>query len=396
MNQQYYRSEILTYYGAAAAEVEELLAYNRNVFDVPKLESLPQFPLHDEPHLAVWRKYQENGSLDSLKRALVQLQFPIQTGIAVKEFYRAATLRGKPTYDMSQATGLQLQQPEKLQITIHSSLAGAIPVLFTENRDDFVALVRALARRNEPELISDSMGACMVANYNNWGRINDYRQKWSSKHEHQPSELDWQKEFRRLISQKHLYQDRFIILSDSFYSNVEPRTLNLSELAWRQISRTIRLKHECTHYFTRRVLGSMQNNLLDEIIADYQGIVGAIGCYRADWFLHFMGLESFPNYRSGGRFENYFETAKFSAKAVKILQHLVKAAAENLEKFDRNYGKNYRTIRGRVLILLTLCSFTLEELAAKKASEKIWQRLQHIDVQSYVRTDLSCLRVSSK
>lgn len=68
--------------------------------------------------------------------------------------------------------------------------------------------------------------------------------------------------------------------------------MNLSQAEWRRLSITIRLEHECTHYFTYRVLGSMRNNLLDELIADYQGIVSAIGKYRADWFLRFMGLES--------------------------------------------------------------------------------------------------------
>ena len=61
------------------------------------------------------------------------------------------------------------------------------------------------------------------------------------------------------------------------------------------------------------------------------------GHYRADWFLRFMGLESFPDYRTGGRLENYQDESLLSIGAFKILQRLVKVAAENLEYFDRHY-----------------------------------------------------------
>lgn len=45
--------------------------------------------------------------------------------------------------------------------------------------------------------------------------------------------------------------------------------------------------------------------MLDELIADYAGIVAAWGRYRADWFLRFVGLEDYPRYREGGRLQNY-------------------------------------------------------------------------------------------
>ena len=36
-----------------------------------------------------------------------------------------------------------------------------------------------------------------------------------------------------------------------------------------KLSFVIRAEHECTHYVTHSLLGSMSNNVLDEIIADY-------------------------------------------------------------------------------------------------------------------------------
>jgi hypothetical protein len=58
-------------------------------------------------------------------------------------------------------------------------------------------------------------------------------------------------------------------------------------------------KKQIPIYFTRRVFGSMRNNMLDELIADYIGIIEAMGTYQADWFLRFVGLEDFPMVRGG-------------------------------------------------------------------------------------------------
>jgi AraC-like DNA-binding protein len=94
--------------------------------------------------------------------------------------------------------------------------------------------------------------------------------------------------------------------------------MGLDEQEWLQLSLIIRLEHECIHYLTSRLFNLMRNNLLDELIADYGGIVAACGYYRADWFLRFLGLESFPDYRAGGRLENYHHAITLSdvAKAV--------------------------------------------------------------------------------
>ena len=368
------RAKILQQFGANPEEIEELLAYNQNVFAQGNLDCSLQFPLPSEPHIAVWHEYVANANLSSawstLKDVLVQLKFPIQKGISQTEAYRRTTLKGIDFQDKDM-TGW-LQQPEALQLTIHQSLAGEIPVLLTTNRDDFVYLVRAITKRNEPIDIPDSMGACMVAGYNNWDRIRRYRQQWLTNN----SELTWSAEFKRLTARKELYQDRFIILSDGFYSNVQPQELGLTETEWRHLSLTIRLEHECTHYFTRRVFNSMRNNLLDEFIADYQGIVAATGSYKADWFLRFMGLESFPYYREGGRMQNYRE--QLSDGAFKILQKLVKSAAENLEDFDCNYAQqlskgewSFAPTEDRTMMLMALTSLTIEELASSRMGDRI-------------------------
>jgi hypothetical protein len=416
MNDREFRTKVLTDFGASRSEIDELLDYNQNVFDCSSLKFLPQFPLVSEPHLSVWEEYASEasaiGAFKTLQSVLVQLKFPIQKDISQSYNYRAATLRGIATEDLGEATGLILKQPEKLQLQIYSSLAGAIPVLFTSDslreartansrgadsevsseykapfrrierrdsfasREDFVSLVQALTKRNEPVPIPDSMGACLVAGYNNWDRIDRYRRQWQSEYAGDRSETDWQEEFQRLIKQKELYQDRFIIVSDGFYSGVSASALGLSESQWRSLSLTIRLEHECTHYFTRRLFNSMRNNLLDELIADYRGIVAAIGFYRADWFLHFLGLESYPHYREGGRMQNYRGQPPLSDRAFTILQALVKAAAENLE----GCFCNSKLDRQPALAIASLSNLTLEELASDEMDSLLHTSLEKLKI----------------
>ncbi|HLO48316.1 MAG TPA: hypothetical protein VK211_07845 [Kamptonema sp.] len=362
------RTEILTHYGATPSEVEELLAYNNNVFVPVEFDSLPAFPLSPEPHLETWETYliqaQQQGVFATLRSQLVQLQFPILAGLSETENYRLATRKGYLTSTMPEATGLVLQHPETLQLNLYESLAGKIPVIIAGCREDFVTLVQALLKRNEPVPIPDSMGAVMVAGYNNWERIRTYRMQWESQQIQLPTEAAWQAEFKQLIPQKQRYQDRFIILSSGGYSGVTASDMGMSEQEWLQISLTIRLEHECTHYFTRRLLGSMRNNLMDELIADYRGIVaGNSGNYRADWFMRFLGLEAYPEYRQGGRMENYRGEPPLSAGAFQVLHALVKDAAHNLEKFHRNYAKELSDVLNQGKFIVALTRLTLEELA---------------------------------
>jgi hypothetical protein len=380
MNTRQFRIGVLNTFGAGASEIDELLDYNQNVFDRSSFKFPIQFPLISEPHLPVWGEYASKasaiGAFKTLQSVLVQLNFPIQQGISQSFAYRAATLRGIATEDFSEATGLILKHPDKLQLQIYLSLAGAIPVIFTSDREDFVSLVRALTKRNEPVPIPDSMGACMVAGYNNWDRIDRYRRQWQ-KHSINKTESAWKEEWKRLIKNKELYQDKFIIVSGGFYSGVSAEELGLSESQWLSLSQTIRLEHECTHYFTRRLFGSMRNNLLDELIADYRGIVAALGYYRADWFLHFLGLESYPHYREGGRMQNYRGQPPLGDRAFTILQKLVKAAAENLERFDRALSSS-PSDRNPEEAIAALSYLTLEELASEEMSSRLQKKLKEL------------------
>lgn len=117
----------------------------------------------------------------------------------------------------------------------------------------------------------------------------------------------------------------------------------------------------------------MRNNLIDEIIADYCGIVAALGYFRSEWMLRFFGLEEFPSYRSGGRLENYRGSPELTLGAFRILQILVKRAAENLAVFDSRIVTTHAHPFDFLRCILLLSTFTLEELAADSAPEALFR-----------------------
>jgi len=340
-----FRAEVLGAFQASASETKELLAYNENHFDHSRPAAPVKIPLPDEPFVSAWRQYlkeaEERGVFPVLREKLVQLRFPVRKGISRTGAYRAVTRRGVPPGEVPEASGLQLLSPGELRLQLYPSPAGRVPIIISTRREDFVSLVRALARRNEPDPVPASMGSLTVAGYNNWDRIRRLREL-----EHPRESGGRASEFAEIIPRKELYRDRFIILSDGPYSGVPAEEMGMTAEEWRRLSLVIRRHHECAHYFTRRLFSSMKNRLIDELIADYMGITAAAGRYRVDWFLRFVGLENFPGYRRGGRLENYRGDPPLSAGAFRILQALVREAAENLERFDREFGSGLRPPAG--------------------------------------------------
>jgi hypothetical protein len=214
--------------------------------------------------------------------------------------------------------------------------------------------------RNEPGPVPESMGACIVSGSNNWDRIREHRRRWEAE-SGDCSEAAWREEFRRLVPRQELYRDRFLILSTGPYSNVAAGEIGLSDKDWHRTSTTIRLEHECTHYFTLRFFGSMRDNLLDEIVADYMGTTAAAGRYRSDWFLRFMGLEPFPAYREG---------------AFGVLRALVKDIAENLQRTSDGLESLPRSPQERAGMLLASCGFRLEDLATPDAPDVVSEAIR--------------------
>jgi anti-sigma regulatory factor (Ser/Thr protein kinase) len=383
------RADLLRRTGAEGAVLDELLAY-----DVPLLSPgaarRAKIPVHDEPHLAAWSAYlsdaSHGGIVASLARRLPQLRFPVRKGISATESYRAATRQGIfPEEGDLEATGLPLVRPDLVSLTLHPTLAGRFPVLVARERADFESLVRAFSARNEPVPVPPSMGACLVKGFNNWDRLNAYRSSWETAH---PG-ADWDAEWPSVVARKELYEDRFVILSAGPYSGVPAGDAGFPETEWLELSLRIRRDHEATHYLTLRAAGASRNNLLDEVLADWVGLVRTFGRYDARLALLFFGLDRFPAYRSGARLENYRGRPPLSEAAFEIVKRLVHDAVKNLAALDAETPDRARDGPALARRVLALAALGLAGLAAPDLPTKLGRASRNSAVLSRrVRPDL--------
>ncbi len=358
------RARILRAHGAEGGVVDELLELNRRRITPPAGPVM--LPLSDEPHVAAWRGYRRRASTagvwPELEKRLVQLRFPVRSGISREPAYLAATRRGE--WPDPSSPGLELERPERLELELHPSAGGTVPVLVAGSRGDFEALACALSARNEPIDIPPAMGACLVSGLNNWDRVRQHRARW---HEADPAAHDeaaWAAEFRRLIPRKAAYQDRLILLSRGPYSGVAAEELGLEPERWLERSLVIRREHELTHYLALRVFGALQHNVVEELVADFAGIVAGFGEYRQEVAARLLGLEAFPLYRAGGRLENYRGRPPVSEAGFRVVQSLARDAVTTLDRLWTARSRQLRQPAALGRMVLRLAGRTLEELAA--------------------------------
>lgn len=364
--------------------VGELKEYNRSRFNLDALHGDLQLPLRDEPFVQTWAGYiseaAERGVFAVLREHLVQLRFPVEAGISETADYQAATRKGTaPSRAVSD--GLTLKAPDTLTLFLYPTPAGRIPVLVISDRSDFVAILRALAYRNEPVPVPDSQGAMMLSGYNNWQRMRRLQQDFEAGRLAIADVTDWRGAFVQLRQHKELYQDRLLLLGQGAYSNVPGKCLGMPDAQWGRLSLIIRLEHECAHYVTRRLLHAMSNNILDELIADYAGITAAAGRFVADWCLWFMGLEEPHRFRAGGRLANYRGERPLSDAAFEALQQLTRRACRNLEKADAELHPANRSPAGRCRMTLALAQLSLDELANERGADRVCLTFHSIRVK---------------
>lgn len=356
------RTRVLRELGATGtAQVERLLAYTSTPYG-PLANRTGELPLEDEPHVAAWERYAadaaEAGAFAALQKRFVQLQFPIATGISEDDAYRQATRRGDFSAAAAFAPGLTLEAPAGLELQIYHSVAGRIPVLVPATRADFVTLVQAFTERNEPVAVPDSMGACFVSGLNNWDRVASYRREWTAIHgEH----ADWAGEFRAFAAKKPLYQDRFIILSRGPYSATSAEEAGVPALDWITRSIAIRREHECLHYLTYRLSGTIRSNVLDELVADFAGLVAGTGSYSSTLALRFLGLHRYPEIPSGSRLHVY--RGSLTDDDLQVVAALAQRVAAQLEKCALSWGARLADVNVLAGVIVGLVSVSVEELA---------------------------------
>ena len=64
-----------------------------------------------------------------------------------------------------------------------------------------------------------------------------------------------------------------------------------------------------------------------------------------------------------------------------MLIHLVKSAAENVRAFDATCQRSRETSMRKVMMLLTISYFTLEELASVDGESRLRKRMLELELQ---------------
>lgn len=148
------------------------------------------------------------------------------------------------------------KKPDNLQIHLAFTDGGRIPVISTGCHDDLCSMEALVNGHSDIEELPLTVNALTI-------------------------------EARAARLQHH----RVILLGNAPYSNVPASALGLDEDDWLNRSTALRLAHECAHYETLRLLGSMKNHALDEIAADTMGQLAAFGNFSAQRQRLFFGLE---------------------------------------------------------------------------------------------------------
>ena len=352
----------------SVSAVDELLTYTENKFTKIKND----YSLLEDTYINTWEDYckesKKIGAFETLKKYIVQLQFPIQKGISKSEAYINSTLRGKSNINNS---GLVLNQPELIQLDIYkNNMIGKVPVIIVPNDDDFNAIISALSNKNEPQKLPKSMGASFINGINNWDRIHQLKADWLKNN----STGNWSLHFKEHILPKpYLFKDKLMVLSTKAYSGVKSDAIGISKNTLKSSSLIIRREHECAHLFTLKYYGCMGNNIHDEIIADYTGITKVLGQFNEKWFLNFIGLEDYPKYRKGGRLENYQGSKKLSEEAFNGLKTIVKNATNSICKFENVLGK-IKSSTDQLNRIKSICEVDLITISSVKGSEKLMEK----------------------
>ncbi len=352
---------------------DELQLYFRNKFTSKELKTLSSFT--DEPYISAWEGYcikaENEGAFEVMKKCYPQLNFPIEKGINKTQDYTDAVLKGKADCINSE-NNLRLNNLKGIEISIHESIMGKVPVFKIPDNQDFINIIQCFLYKNNPTFVPPSMGAALVNGINNWDRLHTLKNDWV---ENNPME-NWNQEFsKNVLPNPQLFKDKIVILSTKPYSNVAASSLGISESIWKSYSYSIRLEHECTHLYTLKKYGSASNNLHDELIADYIGVCKTIGRYNKDWMLTFMGLEEYPKYRKGARLENYLGNDDISPENFEKLTEVIKNAIENIALFDAELG-GITSDNDQMCRIDTLCETNLLSIASENGPNLLLESIK--------------------
>lgn len=232
--------------------------------------------------------------ITALSRRYPQLLLPISDETRYGDLYRSAVLRGEtlpavPDFSFS---------PQDFIEAVETP-AGTVEVVTLARRDDFEHCVRALAYRCEMRDIPPSMGASTVFGLVNWEKIHRHKREYLAS-----GGCDWDGEFSSFTSDGRNFRDDLVILSCGYYSALPPEEAGFTAGQWLDISHEIRKYHELAHFVSRKLFPENRDAVRDEVLADMNGIIAALGYYDPVLAGKLLGVRG-GRFVSGGRLRNY-------------------------------------------------------------------------------------------
>ena len=272
-----------------------------------------------------------------LARRYPQLTLPISDETRHSERYRNVVLRGEPP---ESEPDFSFSANDRLETV--ATPAGEIDVLSLCDRADFEHCIRALAYRCEKSAIPPTMGASIISGLINWEKI------WKHKEEYVAGGGDdWDSEFERFTSERKNYRDTIIVLSRGYYSALPPAEAGFPEKEWLELSYTIRKYHELAHFVSQRLYPENKDAVRDEILADMNGVIAALGHFDAELEGKLLGIRNGEYIH--GRLENYVEKDKL-ADAVLRTRIILADLQHNCIGIQKPFAYLLELEKGRVFL----------------------------------------------
>lgn len=254
-------------------------------------EDLPLIPLPDESFVSKWQEAKGGEVLDFL----------------VDEF-------GLTAFDFV------WREIDSLEISFAHTLGGTLPVLVTDSHEDFCFMEAILNGREQSRDLPRTVNAFTIE-----------------------------------ARAEPIHRHRVLLLNRAPYSNIPAEALGLSAESWLECSQRLRLRHECAHYETLRLLGGMRNHALDEILADALGQIAAFGDFDADKQRLFFGLEKDRN-TCTGRLTFYCQKVRLEERP-----KVYRAVDEVLDLIAYEINDLLRQENGQWAIFLSLAGKSIAE-----------------------------------
>lgn len=189
---------------------------------------------------------------------------------------------------------------EEDELRLVSTPAGSVEVLFLKLREDFETFLRIVGNKAQPVEIPRTIGAITYQGLADWGKVakayTSYKESGGT---------DWHTEFARLAKEPRAFRTELVVISEGPYSNIDASRTPFDASTWLELSREIRLHHECAHVVCRRLMPTDILPVWDEVTADVTGLLCATKRYDAELAALFLGTSD-EGY-CGGRLYEYLD-----------------------------------------------------------------------------------------